>query len=215
MKMHALLVCLVATPALAQDTVFSVRRTTDADRYVVLAELLSAVPPEAGRLDVVWSDASFLITGDAPVTFDAWNPGYRTQTFGDPIFSGAGTTAASFTGLMLGTGGANIFGEALPDDSNPLLVTSFEYQGDPSALTMELFGQNSIIFEDNPAEPFGDIRFYLDALGNPGTYTFGVQVLTTLGTQPVPVEDIAFFVPTPGTAAVASLVALAAVARRR
>ncbi|MEL7485503.1 MAG: PEP-CTERM sorting domain-containing protein, partial [Planctomycetota bacterium] len=61
--------------------------------------------------------------------------------------------------------------------------------------SLDLVGQNSAIFD---LPPFGDVRLYQDAQGNPGTLSFAVEI-----------------VPAPASAALLGLGGLAATRRRR
>ena len=69
------IVIAVAGSAAAQDSIFTVQETTEADRYVIFAEFQGTLPSGATRLDVAWSDIGLEISDDVPVTFDAWIPG--------------------------------------------------------------------------------------------------------------------------------------------
>ncbi|MEO1534183.1 MAG: hypothetical protein AAFS11_01290 [Planctomycetota bacterium] len=199
-----------ATATLAQDTRFTIQQTTEADRYVLAAEFLGSLPAGATRLDVAWSDIGFELSGNAPITFDAWNPGYNNALEGGPRIADANANPAVFDATMLGTTTSGFFNGPTPDSSNPLLVATFTYSGAFGALSPSLIGQNSIVFEGNPAAPFGVVELYQSAQNQPGSRSFEFAFLP----GQLPVEELRFFVPTPATLALAPL-SLVAVRRRR
>ncbi|MEL7482988.1 MAG: hypothetical protein AAFN41_01420 [Planctomycetota bacterium] len=200
-----------ASATLAQDTRFTVQETTEANRFVIAAEFLGSLPAGVTRLDVAWSDVNIELSGDAPITFDAWNPGYNNGLIGGPDRADAGVNPAGFTGVMFGTELSNIFNGPAPDSSNPLLAVSFTYGGSLAALDAKLVGQNSIVFTGGPlGAPFGFIEFYQNAQGVAGTRSFEFA----FAPGRLPVEELDFFVPSPATLALAPI-ALAAARRRR
>lgn len=200
-----------AGAAAGQDAVFTVQETTEADRYVVYATFFGSLPAGSTLLDVVWSDVDIVVAGDAPVTFDAWNPGYNNALTGGPTLTGNGTSTARFASTMFGTASVNIIGGPTPDSSNPLLAMTFRYAGSPGALSFQLDGQNSVVFEGNPAAPFGVIQLYQDAQGNPGNRSYREE----FAFGEFPADQLNFFVPAPATVALAPVALLAAGRRRR
>ncbi len=210
MKQTMSLMILFAGSAGAQDATFVVQETTQDNLYVVFAQFLGSIPANSTSLDTAWADTRFRITGDAPITFQGFNPAYRSDLFGDPEYTGDGTTQAEFQAIMLGSAVAPLLGSSGPDSSNPLLAASFHYDGSPQSLGFSLFGQNSAIFEGDPSSPFGRFELYLDALGNPGSLSFN----TSVWFGQFPVEQIDFFIPAPGTLALTPLALIAARRRR-
>ncbi|MEL7483725.1 MAG: hypothetical protein AAFN41_05150 [Planctomycetota bacterium] len=200
-----------ATALLAQDARFTIQQTTEADRYVLAAEFLGSLPAGSTRLDVAWSDVHVELAGDAPITFDTWNPGYNNGLLGRPDRADAGANPAVFQATMFGIGLSTVFNGPVPDSSNPLLAVSFTYSGSPAALSMQLAGQNSVVFEGNPATPFGVIELYQSALNEPGTRSFEFAIAP----GQLPVEEISFFVPAPATLALAPLCLMATHRRRK
>ncbi|MEO1535137.1 MAG: hypothetical protein AAFS11_06205 [Planctomycetota bacterium] len=199
-----------ATTTLAQDARFTIQQTTEADRYVLGAEFLGSLPAGATRLDVAWSDVRVELSGDAPITFDAWNPGYNNAIDGGPTLADADANPAVFWATMLGTTGSGLLGGPVPDSSNPLLVATFTYSGTFGALDPRLVGQNTVVFEGDPAAPFGLVQRYQGPNDQPGERSFEFALVP----GQLPVEEIGFFVPAPGTIALAPF-ALAATRRRR
>ncbi len=138
------------------------RFDTAPNEYFLEADFTGDLPAGATAITTVWSDASFTLTGDAPITITGWNPGFNSALFGQPQITGNGTTEVTFSGVMP----ANPIGT--PDSSNPLRVIDFSYSGSLFIFRGELVGQNSAIFSGDPANPFGTPVLYQDALGNPG-----------------------------------------------
>ncbi|MEO1534188.1 MAG: PEP-CTERM sorting domain-containing protein [Planctomycetota bacterium] len=140
---------------------------------------------EPTPLQMAWADASFEISGSNIVMGAGdYNPAYDT-TLGPAVITGSGTDTLSFVG------NSNAFFGST-DDTNPLFVANFTAD---SVSSLSLVGQNSAIFV---LAPFGDVRLYQDAQGNPGELTFGVEI-----------------VPAPASAALLGLGGLAATRRRR
>ncbi|MEL6497552.1 MAG: hypothetical protein AAF937_05915 [Planctomycetota bacterium] len=206
MKSAASLAIASAGSVAAQDARVTIQETTEAGRYVVIAEFLGQLPPSANSFDVVWSDASFRLTGDADITFDAWNPRYRSDSFGDPFLVQNGRPEATFTGFMASTFVAGVFGELPPDSSNPLLVASFLFDGAIASLGFELVSQNSVIFETGAADGLPMVELYQDAQGVAGTRTLEA----TIGFGQFPADELSFFVPGPGTLTITSMTLFAA-----
>ncbi|MEL6498285.1 MAG: hypothetical protein AAF937_05750 [Planctomycetota bacterium] len=207
---RAALVIAVAGSAAAQDTLFSIQQTTEPDRYVVSAEFVGQLAAGVTRLDVAWSDVALQISGDAPISFDAWNPGYENVLDGGVRRADVGVNPAVFDATMLGTPAFNAFGGPMPDSSNPLRVVTFRYAGDPTALTAALVGQNSMVSDGDPAHPFGLPEFFQFSDGSAGSRTFEFNFL--LGQFPA--EDLRFFVPAP-SAMLAAPAACILLRRRR
>lgn len=181
-----------ASTATAQDLTVTIA-PTGGDNWEVTAEFNGTLPGAATTIDAVWSDASFSISGDAPITFGTgWNPGFSSALFGDPAITNDGSNSVTWVGVQpaapLGT----------PDNSNPLFVDDFTYAGDAAALSASFVGQNSGLFSGDPAQPFGTIALYQDAQGNAGELSFEIVI-----------------VPAPASAALLGLGGLAAVRRRR
>lgn len=209
MKTAAFALALAGSAA-AQDAVFSIQETTDAGRYVVYAEFLGALPSGATRLDVVWGDVALEISGDAPITFDAWNPGYENFLSGSVVQADVAANPARFEASMFGTPTFDMFGGPAPDSSNPLLVATFMYAGSTAALRAQLDGQNAVLFE-GPGFPFGIVELYQTAQGTAGTRSFTFQI--PFGQFPA--DQLDFFVPAPGAFAVAPLAFVAARRQRK
>ncbi|MEO1583567.1 MAG: hypothetical protein AAFR96_03215 [Planctomycetota bacterium] len=163
----------------------------EATEWQLVAEFAGSVPAANTGIGAVWADASFSLSGDAPITITDTNPGFSSAIFGGPVITGNGSNFVEFVGLQPGGG------LGTPDSSNPLVVMDFTYEGNLFALQGEVFGQNSALFLGNPLEPFGTVLLYQDAAGDPGDLT------------------IAFArIPAPATLAIAPL-ALLATGRRR
>jgi hypothetical protein len=156
------------------------------------AEFRSPLPAGATGVGTIWSDVSFRITGDGPITIDTttWNQQYDSF-FGPPVITGNGTSAVTFVAIAPGP----LLGGSF-DSSNPLSVMTFQYGGSASAFGFELVGQNSAAFTGGG--PFGLVLLYQDSAGNPGDLSFEVAVL-----------------PAPGAAAVLGLGGVLAARRRR
>jgi hypothetical protein len=182
----------VASTATAQDLTITIA-PTGGDNWSVTAQYSGALPGAATAIDAVWSDASFNISGDAPITFGTgWNPGFTSALFGDPAITNDGSNSVTWVGVQPGAPlGA-------PDASNPLFVDDFTYAGTAAGLSAELVGQNTALFSGDPLQPFGTIALYQDAQGNAGELTFEIVI-----------------VPAPASAALLGLGGLAAVRRRR
>lgn len=113
----------------------------------------------------LWADASFELTGDgSPITITDYNPSYDTTLGAAQVSSGP---TASFVG------NANSF-FGVPDNSNPLWVADFSYNGTVPSLSFDMVGQNSYL-DNRP--PFGDVILYQDAQGNPGSLTWDVVII--------------------------------------
>lgn len=184
MKLIALAaVAGAASSATAQDLIIDIFPISG-DTFGVVAEFQS-IPPTP--IVQIWADASFTLSGSAPITISSYNPAYDTS-LGNAQLIDNGTNNVQFVG------NANSF-FGTPDSSNPLQVLTFDYSGSLAALSLNLVGQNSAIFE---LPPFGDVRLYQDAQGNPGELTFGIH-----------------FIPAPASAALLGLGGLCAARRRR
>ena len=192
----------------AQDMVVEIRTTTDPELYVIQAIYNGALPAGTTAIGALWADSSFTLSGDAPIRYVGFNPGYRSSLFGDPVIIGDGTDSTSFAGIQppepLGA----------PDGSNPLLVTAFRYSGSILSLGMDFVGQNSAFFVGNPDEPFGTFQLYQFANGDPGQLSFRID-FPRLNQVPLDPSVIDFFVPTPATLALAPVALVAAHRRRR
>lgn len=195
MKTFALIALAgAASAANAQDLVVCVEEVS-VGNWEVSAEFFGQIPGDATNIVTIWSDTSFRVSGDDAITFgEGWNPGYSSAVFGDPAIANDGTNTVEWVGLQPGGGLGS------PDASNPLFVDDFTYSGDRAALSVELFGQNAALFGGDPAQPFGTPGVYLDALNNPGPFTFRVDI------KPIPA---------PASAALLGLGGLAAARRRR
>ncbi|MEL7485504.1 MAG: hypothetical protein AAFN41_14270 [Planctomycetota bacterium] len=127
----------------------------------ITAEFRGVAP---SPLVMAWADASFVLTGrNISIGIPDYNPAYDTS-LGDAIITGNGTDRVSFVG------NANEF-FGTTDSSNPLFVARVTAD---FITGFELVGQNSAIFE---SPPFGDVRLYQDAQGNPGDLTFAVSII--------------------------------------
>ncbi len=186
----------VVSSASAQDLVITIA-PTGGDNWEVTAEFFGSLPTGTTGIGAIWSDSSFRVTGNAPITFNPGgvyngNPGYVSGLFGPPAITGDGTNNVLWVGVQptapIGS----------PDNSNPLFVDDFTYAGDAGALTASLVSQNSAAFVGNPANPFGTIVLYQNAQGNPGDLTFEIVI-----------------VPAPASAALLGLGGLAVARRRR
>lgn len=153
--------------------------------WTVEAQFLTTPPNDIVQ---IWADASFRLTSfdGSPISITSYNPSYDTG-LGNAIISGNGTGVVEFVG------NANSF-FGTPDPSNPLLVATIEADLGASP-QIELFGQNSALFD---LPPFGDVRLYMDAAGNPGELTFST-----------------FWFPSPGSAGVFGIAGVVAARRRR
>ncbi|MEL6498284.1 MAG: hypothetical protein AAGJ54_04860 [Planctomycetota bacterium] len=179
------LILLAAGSAASQPDMLITVDNVENDRWEISAKFLTQ-PPSA--IVQVWADTSFRLFGDgSDFTITDWNPSYDTSLLRSPpvVINGP---VAEFVGNA-----NDFFGTT--DPSNPLWAVDFEYEGDPTALRLELEGQNSAIFEQ---PPFGDVRLYQDFSGNPGSLTWDVVII-----------------PSPGTLALAPLALVAAQRRRK
>ncbi|MEO1534182.1 MAG: hypothetical protein AAFS11_01285 [Planctomycetota bacterium] len=150
--------------------------------WTIEAEFRSTPPSDIVQ---IWADASFRLSSNgSPMTITSYNPAYDTS-LGQARITGNGTDVVEFVGNA-----SSFFGT--PDPSNPLVVATIETEGFPQ---IELFGQNSAIFE---LQPFGDVRLYMDAQGNAGELTFST-----------------FWFPSPGSAAAFGALGLIAARRQR
>ncbi|MEO0629539.1 MAG: hypothetical protein AAFY46_02285 [Planctomycetota bacterium] len=151
--------------------------------WTIQAEFRSTPPSDIVQ---IWADASFRLTSPSglPITITSYNPAYDTS-LGPASITGNGTGVVRFVGSAL-----PFFGT--PDPSNPLVVATIETEAFPQ---IELFGQNSAVFE---RQPFGDVRLYMDAQGNAGELTFST-----------------FWFPSPGSATAFGALGLIAAHRRR
>lgn len=177
------LTLLVAGSASAQpDMLICVEDLDGNGLWSITAEYLSN-PPSA--IEQVWADTSFELTGDgSDIRIVDFNPSYSVG-IAPFILDGE---------IFRFEGNSNVF-FGIPDPSNPLWVLDVQYFGDPSALGMTLLGQNSAIFQN---QPFGDVRLYQDAMGNPGELTYDIKII-----------------PAPATLALAPIALVAARRRRK
>lgn len=189
----ALAACLSAAAA-AQDTTFCITPTGNGNTWQITATLNTA--PSADGISSVWADASFdLSSFDGNFDNLQFNAGYAQSAFGAPQVTGEGSGNVQVRNATMP--GGTIFISEFNDDSNPLLVLTFDYSGTAGALDFSLVGQNSIAFVDNANPLFGAVEFYQDAQGNPGSRSFGICI------------------PAPSSAGLLGIASLAAARRRR
>ncbi|MCA9272350.1 MAG: hypothetical protein KDA31_04820 [Phycisphaerales bacterium] len=139
----------------------------------------------------IW-DLHFLLEGSNLSNF-SYNTAFDSDFFGPPEIM-LSPTSIEFEGINPGGPLRNADG---PDSSNPLFLVSFNAD---SVSDFELVGQNSGSYVGTPTFPFGILFLYQNANGSPGTVPFQIEV------NPIP---------TSGTCAVAGLVGLQLLRRRR
>lgn len=139
------------------------------------AEFQTPLPAGVSGISTIWSDVSFRITGDGPITIDAttWNQQYDSF-FGPPVITGNGTSEVLFVASAPGP----LLGGSF-DPSNPLSVMTFQYGGSLDAFGFSLVGQNSATFSNGG--PFGLVLLYQDSAGNPGDLSFEASILPAPG----------------------------------
>ena len=93
-----------ASTATAQDMLVTVQPDgLGADGWTISAEFLGDAPTP---VLMVWADASFNVSGDAPISITSFNPSYST-TLGPAVITGDGTNSASDAQAKTQTTGAN------------------------------------------------------------------------------------------------------------
>ncbi len=214
MRLAALIIVTAGGSTAAQNCWFTVSPTTEPGLFAVSARFFNApLPGDTTRVASIWSDVGFSIeptfaSSGMPITFESFNPAFRSDLFGDPQISDRSSTPTTFRGFQAPEPiGGN------PDPSDPLHVATFRYGGAFLDLRFALVGQNAALFAGDPAMPFGTVELYLDAQGSAGDLSFNADLF--FGT--VDTADLADFIviPTPGTLALAPLALVVARRRRR
>ncbi len=139
----------------------------------------------------VW-DLHFVLEGSGLSNF-SYNTAFDTDYFGPPSIM-LSPSVIEFEGLNPGGPLHNADG---PDSSNPLYLVSFSAD---SVSNFDLVGQNSGSYVATDSFPLGMIFFYQLVNGSPGTVPFRIEI------NPIP---------TSGTGAVAGLIGLQLLRRRR
>lgn len=139
----------------------------------------------------LWSDISFRMTGDGPITITSQSNVYTSVlTPGGAEINGNGTNAVEFVGAAPGS----LLGAPV-NSSNPFSPFTFTYAGTFTGFHCELFGQNTCMFVQ---PPFGNPINMMNADGSLGPLTFNEVCI-----------------PVPATAALLGLAGIAGVRRRR
>lgn len=113
----------------------------------------------------LWSDISFRMTGDAPITITNQSNVYTDiLSPTGAVITGNGTNEVTF----VGTSGGSIFG-GVQNSSNPFTPFTFNYEGSVAGFGCELFGQNTCMFVQ---APFGNPINMMNANGTLGPLTF-------------------------------------------
>ncbi|MEL6796270.1 MAG: GC-type dockerin domain-anchored protein [Planctomycetota bacterium] len=159
----------LASPALAQTLAISFEPTGEPNTYEMVGEFFGPFQVNLSQYFIddvrsVWADTHVRLTGDGPITVLDWNPTYDTQ-LGGPVITANGAAQIEFQG------NTNNFFSTL-DESNPLRVMRFRYEGSPSAFSAEMAGQNSLLLD---GAPHLLIFLYMNVSGELGlaTHSFG------------------------------------------